>query len=246
MNRLSALILLIATIIFVTAPLYTPPFTGYDSGEFPVSIPDPAVQPAPYAFSIWGVIYAWLLVHAGFGLWRRTRDCDWARVRAPLTVAVALGALWLGIAGASSDWAAAVIWVMTIAALTAFLQAPTEQDRWLLSAPLAMFAGWLTAATAVSTGILLGGYDVVGDTEAALAMLALVLVVALVVQSRKPRMPIYGLTIIWALVGVIVTNWPGNMVVAGAAGAGIVVMLAALIVFARSVGLDARARSQTL
>jgi hypothetical protein len=31
-----------------------------------------------------------------------------------------------------------------------------------------------------------------------------------------------------------------------AAGAGIVVMLAALIVFARSVGLDARARSQTL
>ena len=89
-----------------------------------------------------------------------------------------------------------------------------------------MFAGWLTAATAVSTGILLGGYGILGDTASALAMLALVLLVALGVQARKPRMPVYGLTIVWALAGVIASNWPDNAVVAYAPAAGGVLMLA--------------------
>jgi hypothetical protein len=230
MSRLSALILLVVTIVFVAAPLFTPPFVGFDPGEFPVAIPDPSVQPAPYAFSIWGVIYLWLVVHAGFGLWQRAHDSYWTRVRVPLTIAVGLGAVWLAIAGASSEWATGVIWVMTVSAVTAFLLAPTEPDRWLLSAPLAMFSGWLTAATAVSTGILLGGYGVLSDTAAALAMLAVVLVVALVVQSQKPRMPVYGLTVIWALVGVIFTNTSKNATVAGAAGSGIVILLLALVV----------------
>lgn len=227
--RLSAVLLLIATLVFVTAPFYTPPFTGFDPGEFPVAIPNPAVQPAPYAFSIWAVIYLWLVVHAGFGLLRRQDDPAWARVRLPLTLSVALGAVWLAIAGASSEWATVVIWVMLIGAVAAFLMAPTEPDRWLLSAPIGLYAGWLTAATAVSSGILLGGYGVLGDTAAALVMLALVLVVALGVQAQKPRMPTYGAAIIWALVGVIVTNWPGNQLVAGAAAGGAAVMLAATL-----------------
>lgn len=239
MTRLSALILLLATIVFVTAPLYAPPFTGYDLGEFPVPIPDPAIQPAPYAFSIWGVIYAWLLVHAGFGLWRRVQDRDWARVRAPLTVAVALGAVWLAIAGASSDWAAAVIWVMAVASVIAFLLAPTEPDRWLLSAPLAMFAGWLTAATAVSTGILLGGYGILSDTAAALVMLVLVLFVGLAVQQQRPQMPVYGLTLVWALFGIIVSNAGQNQTIALAAAVGILVLLIGLLTFPRLRGAGA-------
>ena len=226
MPRILAFVLVLATIVFVTAPLFTPPFAGYDPGAFPVAIPDPAVQPAPYAFSIWGVIYLWLLLHAGFGLARRVHDLGFGRVRPPLIVATVLGAVWLAIAGASPEVAAGVIWVMAAAAVAAFLMAPTEPDRWLLSAPLAMFAGWLTAATAVSTGILLGGYGILGDTASALAMLALVLLVALGVQARKPRMPVYGLTIVWALAGVIVANWPDNAVVAYAAAAGGVLVLA--------------------
>lgn len=227
--RLSAVLLLIATLVFVTAPFYTPPFTGFDPGEFPVSIPNPAVQPAPYAFSIWGVIYLWLVVHSGFGLLRRQDDPAWARVRLPLTLSVALGAVWLAIAGASSEWATLVIWVMLIGAVAAFLMAPTEPDRWLLSAPIGLYAGWLTAATAVSSGILLGGYGVLGDTAAALVMLALVLIVALGVQAQKPRMPSYAAAIIWALVGVIVTNWPGNTLVAGAAAGGAALLLGATV-----------------
>jgi len=73
---------------------------------------------------------------------------------------------------------------------------------------------------------LIAGYGVLSNAGSGLAMLALVLVIALVVQGRKPRMPVYGLTIVWALAGVIAANWPDNAVVAYAAAAGGVLMLA--------------------
>lgn len=224
---LSALILLVVTVAFGLAPLVTPPFTGYDPALFPVDVGRPAIQPAGYAFSIWSVIYLWLIVHAVYGVWKRADDPVWEPTRLPLTVAIGVGVLWLWIAGQSAIWGTVTIWIMAAGALAAYLRAPTEPDRWLLSGPLAIFAGWLTAAAAVSTGVLIAGYGVLSNTGAALAMLALVLVIALVVQGRKPRMPVYGLTVVWALVGVIVANWGELPVVAWAAVAGVVVMLGA-------------------
>lgn len=230
---LSAVILLLVTVAFGLAPLVTPPFTGYDPSLFPVDVGRPAVQPAGYAFSIWSVIYLWLIVHAVFGLWKRADDAAWARTRLPLTVAIGVGVVWLWIAGQSAIWGTVTIWIMAAGALSAFLRAPTEPDRWLLSGPLAIFAGWLTAAAAVSTGVLIAGYGVLSNVGSGLAMLAVVLGIALVVQMHKPRMPVYGLTVIWALVGVIVANWGDLAVVAWAAAAGAVLLLGALVLTGR-------------
>ncbi len=228
MSRPLSLILFLATIAFALAPFVTPPFTGYQPGQFPVEIARPAIQPAGYAFSIWSVIYLWLIIHAGYGLWKRQGDPAWMRVRPALTVALVLGTVWLAIAGASPIWATAVILVMAGAAILAFLQAPTEPDRWLLSAPLAIFAGWLTAASLVSTGILLAGYGYTGNEEAAYDMMGVVLILAPLVQSRRPRMPVYSLTVAWALVGVAVANWgSGSLVAWTALGIGAVVLAAA-------------------
>ncbi len=233
MTRLSALILLVVTVAFGLAPLVTPPFTGYDPALFPVDVGRPAIQPAGYAFSIWSVIYLWLIVHAVYGVWKRADDPVWERTRLPLTVAIGVGVVWLWIAGQSAIWGTVTIWIMAAGALSAFLRAPTEPDRWLLSGPLAIFAGWLTAASAVSTGVLIAGYGVLSNVGSALAMLALVLVIALAVQARKPRMPVYGLTVVWALAGVIVANWGDLPLVAWAATGGAVVMLGALVLTLR-------------
>jgi hypothetical protein len=222
------MILLLATVAFGVAPFVTPPFTGYDPALLPVDIGRPAIQPAGYAFAIWSVIYLWLILHAGFGLWQRAEDPVWAPARLPLTVAIGVGVVWLWIAGQSAVWGTVTIWIMAVAALVAFLQAPTEPDRWLLSGPLGLFAGWLTAAAAVSTGVLVAGHGLLTNVGSALAMLALVLGIALVVQGRKRRMPVYGLTVVWALGGVIVANWADTPLVAGAAAAGALVMLGAL------------------
>lgn len=229
MTQVPAAILLLATVAFGLAPLVTPPFTGYDPALFPVQVGRPAIQPAGYAFAIWSLIYLWLIVHATYGFWKRAGNPDWAPTRLPLTVAIAVGVVWLWIAGQSAIWGTVTIWIMAGGALAAFLRAPTEPDRWLLSGPLAIFAGWLTAASAVSTGVLIAGYGMLSNSASALAMLALVLVIALVVQRRKPRMPVYGLTVVWALAGVIVANRADNALVAGAAALGAAVMLGALV-----------------
>jgi hypothetical protein len=228
MQKASAPILLVATLAFGVAPFVTPPFTGYDPAMFPVYLVRPSIQPAGYAFAIWSVIYLWLIAHAVFGFWKRRETAAWDRVRLPLTVAVAVGAVWLWIAGQSAIWGTITIWIMAGSAILAFLRADPDVDRWMLSGPTAIFAGWLSAASAVSTGVLIAGYGWLSDTGAAAAMLALVLAIAVTVQMRRPAMPVYGLTVIWALAGVIVANAGGNLTVAVMAGSGIAVMAVTL------------------
>lgn len=225
---MKAAFLLVAVAVFGLAPLVTPPFTGYDPAQFPVPIARPSIQPAGYAFAIWSLIYLWLAAHAAFGLWQRRDDPAWDRVRLPLALAALIGAAWLSIAGASAIWGTITIWPMALAALLAFLRADPVRDRWLLSGATAILAGWLTAAAAVSTGVTLAGYGWLSDTASAAAMLALVLGMAVAVQRARPRMPVYGLTVVWALAGVIVANLGANPTVAILSGVGIAVMGAAL------------------
>lgn len=224
MNRIIQPALLLAALAFVAAPALTPPFSGYDPALFPVRIERPSIQPAGYAFAIWGLIYVWLLVHAGFGVLRRRSDPAFVRVAMPLLLASVLGAVWLAIATSAPLLAEVAILLMAAFALTACLRADPVQDRWLLAAPTAIFAGWLTAASAVSSGVLLAGYGVLSDTGSALLMLAVVLGVAVFVQTRRFTMPVYGATVVWAIVGVIVANWGLNPTVAYAALAGAVIM----------------------
>lgn len=227
--RTSSAILVAATVAFAVAPALSPSFTGYEPGQFPVTIVRPSIQPAGYAFSIWGVIYAWLIAHAGFGMLRRAEDPAWAAVRLPLTGALVLGTVWLAIAGVAPITATVVIVAMAALALVAFLKADPNRDRWILSAPLAILAGWLTAASAVSLGVVLGGYGWLGDTVSALTMLTLVLVIAVWVQSRNRQMPLFGATIVWALGGIVAANWGDVAVVAYAALIGAVIMALATI-----------------
>ena len=222
--KLRALILLLVTLAFGVAPFVTPPFTGYDPTTFPVRIDRPSIQPAGYAFAIWSVIYLWLILHAILGLWRHATDPRWDRIRLPLSVSIGIGALWLGIANGYPITATVAIIVMMAAAVLAFLRADPQADRWLLAAPAAILAGWLSAAAAVSLGVVLAGYGWLSDTASAVAMLGVVLAIAVNVQMRRPTMPVYGLTVIWALGGVVVVNWGLNMVVATIAASGIVIL----------------------
>lgn len=219
-----ALLLLLVTLAFGAAPFITPPFRGYDPAMFPVNIPRPSIQPAGYAFSIWSVIYLWLITHAVLSLWKHAENPVWDRTRLPLVVAIALGTVWLSIALAAPIAATVTILVMAAAAIAAFLRADTGTDRWLLSAPIAILAGWLSAAAAVSTGVVIAGYGWLSDTASATAMIAATLTLATWVQRQKPQMPVYGLTVIWALAGIVVVNAGQNLTVAILAGLGIALM----------------------
>ncbi|MCU0902010.1 MAG: hypothetical protein MUC82_16210 [Cypionkella sp.] len=216
---LRAILLILVTAAFAIAPFLTPPFTGYQPGRFPVEILRPAVQPAGYAFSIWSVIYLWLILHAGYGFWKRAHSADWDAVRLPLIASLVIGMVWLAIAANYPIIATIGILFMLVTAMIAFFQADEFYDRWMLSAPLAIYAGWLSAAAAVSTGVVLAGYGLLTNTESALVMIAIVFGVAGMVQWLRPYMPIYGITVVWALIGIVVANANDNLIVAGTAAA---------------------------
>ena len=222
MKNISALLILVATLAFIAAPSLTTPFMGYDPASFPVVIERPSIQPAGYAFALWGLIYLWLLLHAGFGMTRR-QDALWEKVGLPHLGSLVLGTAWLAIASGYPLTATVAIIVMAGFTLTAFLAADPTRDRWLLQAPLGLFAGWLTAASMVSLGVMIAGYGWLSDTATALTMLAVILTVALVVQWRRPSMPTYSAAIVWAAIGVAVVNWQDNPTAAYAAVLGALV-----------------------
>jgi hypothetical protein len=224
-----AAVLFAAILAFALAPFVTQSFTGWDPSAFPIRIERHPIQPAGYTFSIWGLIYLWMLIHGAFGLFKRAEDPLWDAPRTGLTLAAMIGAAWLVIASLSPIWAMLTIWPMAGGALAGYLRADTSHDRWLLSAPIAVLAGWLTCAASVATGIVLAGHGVLNPIPAALAMLGLVLLIAIPVQRRHPAMPLYGLTVIWALVGIIIANLGTTRPIAIAAAIGIAVMAAALL-----------------
>lgn len=224
-----AILVLLSTALFIAAPALTPPFTGYPPEMFPVRVDRPFIQPAGYAFSIWGLIYLWLLVHALAGL-RQGRGSTWDPMRPSLIAALLLGSAWLAIAGSLPILATLVILVMAILAVSAFLAAPGGADRWLAQAPVALFAGWLTAAASVSAGVVLAGYGWLSNSASALTMLVLALGVATSVQLRRPAMPLYAASVVWAAAGIAVVNRTEAPGVALAALAG-ATLLAGLVLW---------------
>ncbi len=185
---------------------------------------DPPVQPAGYTFSIWGLIYAWLTASAIYGVWKRRFDGHWDKVRSPLIGSLAIGTPWLWIAGNSAIWATITIFAMAAFAVMAMFRTP-NQDRWWLRAPVAIYAGWLTAASFVSLGSTAAGYGVLFDSMGwAYAAIVMTLIVALTVLWHRPSAVEFGITIVWALIGIIAANITANPTVALIASAGILVV----------------------
>lgn len=196
----------VAALMFVIAPAVTDPFSGYTAAQLPVPQPDPVIQPPGWMFSIWGVIYTWLLLGTGFGLWKAADDPDWQPMRPWLTAALLLGAVWLAIANSSPVWATVTIALMAALAIVALLRSGTKNWWWQVG-PVAIFAGWLTAATGVSTAVTVAGFGVLRSELADPLVLCGVLVVALWVMSRRPTAWPYAVGTGWALAGVSLEAW---------------------------------------
>ena len=227
MKNTYAWLTLILTATFVVSPAFTNPFMGFTADQLPYPQIDPPVQPAGYAFAIWGLIYSWLVVSAVFGVWKRRSDAAWDHVRAPLMISLAVGTPWLAIANASAVWATITIFIMSAAAIVALIRAP-KVDGWWLQVPVGIYAGWLTAASFVSLGSTAAGYGIaLGSLGWAYLAIILALGVTLAVIARKPTAPEYGITVIWALIGIIVANLSGAVGVMILAAAGIIVVAGA-------------------
>lgn len=236
MPRTLAILVFLATLAFVVSPMLSNGFGGFRPDQFPIPQNDPPIQPAGWAFAIWGLIYAWLVAGSGFGLWKRAVDPDWQPMRPALLVSLALGAFWIETAFRSPIGATVLIAAMLVPAAVAFLRAGRTDPVWQVR-PVALYAGWLTAATGASLGLVLAGYGIMSQQAAAILCLLGVTTLALVIQSRRPGEWAYPAGVIWALIGIVATNLsPVNIPVAGLAG------LAAALLAYRAATAPAKAR----
>jgi len=204
--RMRAILVLAAAVAFILFTYLAPEFSGFRTDQMPYAEAEPAIQPAGFAFSIWGPIYLWLLLAAGFGLLRRAEASDWDAHRWPLIGALVLGAGWTAVAVQSPFWATVMIWAMLAFAIWALVRAP-HRDFWWARAPIGLFAGWLTAASFVSLGLILAGYGLLGSARvAAWVMLPLAAAFAVAVYLRLAPGGAYVFAAAWGFFGIAVAN----------------------------------------
>ena len=213
------------------------PLNGMGTGELSALYPNLFV-PAGLTFSIWGVIYLWLLVLVGYGFTQIRSD----RADNPL---VQMGP-WLVVnLLANAAWIFA--WHWTLVGLSLLLmgvilaslvvlysrlgvgqRAAPAADRWLAHAPISIYMGWITVATIANiTALVVSlGIPSFGSLPAVLTagvMLAAVLIAGRMLWARRDVL--FGLVVTWAFLGIYLkrTGAPedGSALVAGVALAGL-------------------------
>lgn len=202
---MKAIFVLIAAIAFAISPFLTPEFGGFDPNLYPIPQDNPPVQPAGWAFSIWGIIYLWLIAHAGYGVFKHRYDAAWEDGRLMLFVSLAIGAIWLPVALISPIWATILIWGMLITALASLYRTIAAGPPWIATWPVALYAGWLSAASFVSIGLLLAGFGLLSGVASAIVALAFATVFALYHQNKLQHWT-YGAAVMWGFIAIAVNN----------------------------------------
>ncbi len=205
MTRMKAILTFTAALAFALSPLVSTGFAGFSPDQFPVPQTDPPIQPAGWAFSIWLLIYVWLVAGTGFGLLKRAEDEGWDRTRWPLFASLTLGAAWIPVANVSPEWATVLIWLMLATAAWALIRTPRRDPVWL-AAPLGLYAGWLTAASCVATAVLATGYGATPVVPIHAGFLLLALGLGLGLLRLRPATPSYAAGLAWALIGILAAN----------------------------------------
>ncbi|WP_293573238.1 tryptophan-rich sensory protein [Phaeobacter sp.] len=220
-HRIAAYLAFVLAVAFAAAPILTEPFMGYREDQLPFYQSDPVIQPAGWAFGIWGVIYLWLIAGTAYGARAKPDDPDWTAMRRPLVISLGLGVLWLWAANTSPVLATVMIVVMAGTAIAATIRGG-KLPQALGLGPVGLYAGWLTAATAVSLSIVVPGYGLLGPMTSGLIALTGALIVALWVLARAPNAISYAVGVCWALFGIVIDQWSsGNWIVLLMAGLGL-------------------------
>ncbi|OXM85088.1 hypothetical protein [Paenibacillus rigui] len=222
------------------------PINGKTTGQISAMFPVP-ITPAPYAFSIWGLIYALLIVFVIVQFVPRARDAEeitsigpWFIVSCFFNISWIL--LWQYLYITSSVFAMLGLLLSLAAVYWNTHKQGWSSDpliRWGVQIPFSIYLGWITIAAIVNIAVALYavGWKPFGLSETAWTMLLILIafLVAVAVGLRF-RDPAYVLVAVWALIAVGVAN-KGEAPIVYTAWA------AAVLLFIFSIGLIANNRS---
>lgn len=207
------MLVLAAAAVQLAFPYFVNPFRG---GAQPVRAFEPSqIEPARYAFAIWGPIYIAAVVYAVWQLTPAGRANPVTLRLAPLAIALYAGSsLWLSAAQFGPLWATMPVLAAMAACAVASLAFGVQktdgswQQTLCLVVPFALYAGWTVCATFVNIAEVAPryGFDRVGLSAPSYAVLSVVVatgVVALCLWITRGNIVFAG-TVIWALTAIIV------------------------------------------
>lgn len=213
----STAVLVVLAVAFAIATPAVQALTGWglSASEF-ASQGDRTLRAAGYAFSIWGLIYVGLAAFAIYQLRPSRGPAGLSRrLAAPAAVASAACGAW--IIASAADWRWATVLIISVGAAAIILglwravpttAAADRGERLLVLWPLALLAGWLTAAAALNWITVLTAEGMVtpaASTAVAIAGVAAALVLAAVVTWRTRLAP-YAAAVVWALIAIWVAE----------------------------------------
>lgn len=193
------------------------PLNGLTSAQIANRYPDLLYFPANYAFSIWSVIYTFLIAFGIYQALPSQRENPYVERIGWLFVASCIfNASWL-ISFHYLQFGLSMI--MMIALLVTLIliyrrlgvgvEPVSRATKWLIHVPFSLYLGWITAATITNAAYVLtdagwGGFGIEAQTWA-LIMLAITGVLAgYIVYTRRDIA--YGLVIVWAVTSIAVRH----------------------------------------
>jgi hypothetical protein len=209
------IIVLFTALVQIIVPFFVSPF---QQGNNPVRAELPSqIEPAGYAFSIWGLIDVFAL---GYGVWQLTPDgrADPVTARiAPYAIILYVGcALWLAAAQYGPLWATMPILIGMAACASIALVLSTNMAGastwryWAVIVPFGLYAGWTVCAMFVNVAEVAPqfGFNRFGLSVVAYAMLSLAaapMLAAVIIFLTRGELA-FAMTVLWALAAIIVAG----------------------------------------
>ena len=216
------------------------PLNGQTSADIANRLPIYFV-PANYVFSIWGVIYLFLM---GYAVYQgRSSQRENPRLRR-------IGYLFVLSCFANSAWLvlfhyeyfpltmiAMVILLITLIAIYLRLDIGKAQvsraETWLTNIPFSVYLGWITVATIANASYVLydaqwDGFGLDGAIWAVIMLLIAAAVTLTIIVTRRDIA--YTAVIVWALVGIVIKQ-SATPLVAVTAGLMTAAVIAAALIF---------------
>lgn len=178
---------------------------------------NPPIVPASYAFSIWFVIYAATIAYGFYQAHPKQRTNKLLREIGFFSALAFFGtSFWLVLAKYNLVWLSficiSIIFISTLVAFYDINQKKKLKDNEVkfVLIPFSLFAGWISAATFLNFQAALNSTGLANwlmpEKLWTVALLLGLAAVTLLVINKNRYSIIYGLTIVWALVGIMVRN----------------------------------------
>lgn len=220
------------------------PLNGKTTASISDSYPT-LIAPAGYVFSIWGIIYALLLVFTVFQALPSQKDKPFlSQIGYFFLLSSLANAVWLFLWHYGQIALSILPMFLLLASLILIYfrlqigrSSVTMSEKLSVHVPFSVYLGWITVAPIANVAAAAVSLDLNGLGLGEVAWTVLVIIIALIITLgviATRRDVAYSLVIIWALVGIVVKQNDKQSIVLSAGISAVVVLVALVAVNLRS------------